>query len=79
MRKLLGVLGISATLMAGAGGVATADIDDWFWVGPYPTYAACETSELGFQASGHVTAGCSYRNLGYPWLNGYYFPAWPVE
>jgi hypothetical protein len=77
MRKLLGVLGISTTLVLGAGGVAAADT--WFWVGPYPTYAECEASELGFQASGHLTAGCSYRDLAHPWQDGYYFPAWPVE
>lgn len=75
MRRLLIVLGMSATLVLGGAGVASAIA----WIGPYPTLATCEASELGFQAAGHVTGGCSYRDLLYDWQDGYYFPAWTVD
>ncbi|MFC3897244.1 hypothetical protein ACFOWZ_37695 [Lentzea rhizosphaerae] len=77
MRRLVGVLGISAALAMSGTGVATAAA--WTWIGPYPTMAECEISEQGFRDAGHLTAGCGYRDLAYPWQDGYYFPAWPVE
>jgi hypothetical protein len=77
MRRILGVLGVSATLAVAGAGVATAD--DWAPIGPYPTMAQCEASEQGFQASGHLTSGCFYRDLPYSWQDGYYFYASRVE
>ncbi|HEX6356720.1 MAG TPA: hypothetical protein VF106_27485 [Actinophytocola sp.] len=71
------MLGISTVLLLGGTGVATAE--DWAPIGPYPTYADCETSEQGFQAAGHVTTGCAYRQLAYPWQSGYYFYASRVD
>lgn len=78
MRKLVGVLGISTALVIGSTGVATAT--DWepAWIGPYPTYAECEYAEEGARAAGHVTGGCTYRDLAHTWQDGYYFLAWPV-
>ncbi|MCE6997344.1 hypothetical protein LZG04_21425 [Saccharothrix sp. S26] len=77
MRRLVGVLGISAALMTGAAGAA--DATEPAWIGPYPTLAQCETSEAGFQAAGHLTGGCVYRDLAHSWQDGYYFHAWPVD
>ena len=77
MRRLVSVLSISAALLAVSAGVG--DAASWTWIGPYPTFAECEISEQGFQAAGHLTAGCGYRDLAHPWQDGYYFPAWPVE
>ncbi|WP_158839796.1 hypothetical protein [Saccharothrix deserti] len=77
MRRLVGVLGISTALVFGCAGVATAT--EWGSIGPYPTLAECEISELGFQAAGHVTSGCGYRDLGNPWQDGYYFLAQRVD
>lgn len=77
MRRILGVLGVSAALAVAGAGVAAAG--EWAPIGPYPTLAECETSEQGFQAAGHLTSGCAYRDLAYPWQDGYYFYASRVE
>lgn len=77
MRRILGVLGISAALATAGAGVAAAE--EWAPIGPYPTYEECEISEQGFQSAGHLTTGCTYRDMGYPWQDGYYFYASRVE
>lgn len=71
MRGRVAPLGISAVLFLAPGGVATAS--DWGRIGPYPTYEACEVSQLAFEATGHVTTGCFF------WSTAWYFDAQRVD
>jgi hypothetical protein len=77
MRRILSVLGVSAALLSGGAGVATASTD-WSWVGPFSTYESCEESAYYYQEAGGVAGGCHYRDLAYTHNDGYYYAAWPI-